>query len=249
MKLYGIIGYPLGHSFSKQYFTNKFEKEGIDAHYEKFEISDIAQLKEVIQDERLVGLNITIPYKEQVIPYLNALNPRAAEIGAVNVIRIERQGHNVFLVGDNSDVVGFMESIQPLLKPHHQKALILGTGGASKAVQYGLTQLGIASYFVSRHKKEGMFTYSQLTEEMIHDHTIIVNASPVGTFPHSNESPDIPYQWIGHQHLLYDLVYNPSMTYFLEQGKAQGAIIKNGLEMLEKQAVEAWNIWNKKDQL
>jgi shikimate dehydrogenase len=246
MKLYGIIGYPLGHSFSKQYFTNKFEKEGIDAHYEKFEISDIAQLKEVIQDERLVGLNITIPYKEQVIPYLNALNPRAAEIGAVNVIRIERQGHNVFLVGDNSDVVGFMESIQPLLK---QKALILGTGGASKAVQYGLTQLGIASYFVSRHKKEGMFTYSQLTEEMIHDHTIIVNASPVGTFPHSNESPDIPYQWIGHQHLLYDLVYNPSMTYFLEQGKAQGAIIKNGLEMLEKQAVEAWNIWNKKDQL
>lgn len=249
MKFYGIIGYPLGHSFSKQYFTNKFEKEGIDAHYEKFEISDIAQLKEVIQDERLVGLNVTIPYKEQVIPYLNTLSPRAAEIGAVNVIRIERQGHNVFLVGDNSDVVGFTESIQPLLKPHHQKALILGTGGASKAVQYGLTQLGIASYFVSRHKKEGMFTYSQLTEEMIHDHTIIVNASPVGTFPHSNESPDIPYQWIGHQHLLYDLVYNPSMTHFLEQGKAQGAIIKNGLEMLEKQAIEAWNIWNKKDQL
>jgi shikimate dehydrogenase len=249
MKFYGIIGYPLGHSFSKQYFTNKFEKEGIDAHYEKFEISDIAQLKEVIQDERLVGLNVTIPYKEQVIPYLNALSPRVAAIGAVNVIRIERQGHNVFLVGDNSDVVGFTESIQPLLKPHHQKALILGTGGASKAVQYGLTQLGIASYFVSRHKKEGMFTYSQLTEEMIHDHTIIVNASPVGTFPHSNESPDIPYQWIGHQHLLYDLVYNPSMTHFLEQGKAQGAIIKNGLEMLEKQAIEAWNIWNKKDQL
>jgi shikimate dehydrogenase len=245
MKLYGIIGYPLGHSFSKQYFTDKFDKEGIDAHYEKFEISDITQLKEVIQDEHLVGLNVTIPYKKQIIPYLNALEPRAAEIGAVNVIRIERQGNSVILVGDNSDVVGFMESIRPLLKPHHQKALILGTGGASKAVQYGLAQLGIASHFVSRHEKEGMFTYSQLTEDIMHDHTVIVNASPVGTFPHSDEFPDIPYKWIGHQHLLYDLVYNPSMTCFLEKGTAQGATIKNGLEMLAKQAVEAWNIWNK----
>ena len=246
MQLYGLIGYPLGHSFSKQYCTEKFEKEHIDAHYEKFEIADIAQLGEVIQDEQLVGLNVTIPYKEQVIPFLDELTPRAIAIGAVNVIRIERKDNHVLLVGDNSDVVGFMESIRPLLKSYHQQALILGTGGASKAVQYGLTQLGIASHFVTRHEKEGMFTYSQLTEEVMQRHTVIVNASPVGTFPHNDEFPDIPYQWIGQQHLLFDLVYNPSLTRFLEKGVGQGATIKNGLEMLEKQAVEAWNVWNKK---
>ncbi len=246
MKLYGLIGYPLGHSFSKQYFTDKFEKEHIDAQYEKFEIADIAQLREIIQDERLVGLNVTIPYKEQVIPFLDELTPRAKAIGAVNVIRIERKENRILLVGDNSDVVGFMESIRPLLKPQHQQALILGTGGASKAVQYGLTQLGIASHFVSRHEKENMFTYSQLTEEVMQRHTVIVNASPVGTFPHSDEFPDIPYQWIGHQHVLFDLVYNPSLTRFLEKGEEKGATIKNGLEMLEKQAVEAWNVWNNK---
>ena len=245
MKRYGLIGYPLGHSFSKQFFTEKFEKEHIDAQYEKFEIADISQLREVIKDQLLVGLNVTIPYKAQVIPFLDELTPRAKAIGAVNVIRIERKENRVLLVGDNSDVVGFMESIRSLLKPQHQQALILGTGGASKAVQYGLTQLGIASHVVSRHEKESMFTYSQLTEEVMQRYTVIVNASPVGTFPHNDEFPDIPYQWIGHQHLLFDLVYNPSLTRFLEKGAGQGATIKNGLEMLEKQAVEAWNIWNK----
>ena len=245
MKRYGLIGYPLGHSFSKQFFTEKFEKEHIDAQYEKFEIADIVQLREVIKDQLLVGLNVTIPYKAQVIPFLDELTPRAKAIGAVNVIRIERKENRVLLVGDNSDVVGFMESIRPLLKPQHQQALILGAGGASKSVQYGLTQLGIASHVVSRHEKESMFTYSQLTEEVMQRHTVIVNASPVGTFPHNDEFPDIPYQWIGHQHLLFDLVYNPSLTRFLEKGAGQGATIKNGLEMLEKQAVEAWNIWNK----
>lgn len=247
MQLYGLIGYPLGHSFSKQYFTEKFEKEHIDAHYEKFEIADIVQLQKVIQDDHLVGLNVTIPYKEQVIPYLNMLTPRATAIGAVNVIRIERKDNHVLLVGDNSDVVGFMESIRPLLKAHHMQALILGTGGASKAVQYGLTQLGIEVQFVSRAAKLEQLTYKQLTKRIMESHTVIVNASPVGTFPHHDEFPDIPYQWIGQQHLLFDLVYNPSLTRFLEKGAGQGATIKNGLEMLEKQAIEAWNFWNKNE--
>ncbi|MGC9151067.1 MAG: shikimate dehydrogenase family protein [Microbacter sp.] len=243
MKKYGLIGYPLGHSFSKQYFTQKFQHEHIDACYETFEIDRIEKINDIITDPELSGLNVTIPYKEQVIPFLSKLTPRALEIGAVNVIRIQRKPDQIQLIGDNSDVVGFMESIRPLLQPIHQKALILGTGGASKAVRYGLDQLGICSWFVSRTPQKGDFTYEQLTKSIIQEHLVIVNASPTGTFPHNDESPDIPYQWIGKNHLLFDLVYNPPLTQFLAKGAAQGAIIKNGLEMLEKQAIEAWRIW------
>lgn len=245
MKLFGLIGHPLGHSFSKNYFTEKFEREGIDARYELFDIDDIALLPEILKDECLVGLNVTIPYKERVIPHLDALDERAAEVGAVNVVRIVRDGEHILLTGSNSDVVGFRESIRPLLKPHHKKALILGTGGASKAVVYGLKELNIEWKLVSRTPQKDGFVYSHLTKEILEEYTVIVNASPVGTYPHDDEAPAIPYEFLTPDHLLYDLVYNPPLTRFLALGQAQGAAIKNGLEMLEKQAVEAWEIWNR----
>jgi shikimate dehydrogenase len=245
MQLFGLIGHPLGHSFSKKYFTEKFAREGIDAAYELFDMDNISLLPEVLKDERLVGLNVTIPYKEQVIPYLDALDERAAEVGAVNVIRIVRDGDHVLLTGSNSDVVGFRESICPLLKPHHKKALILGTGGASKAVAYGLKELGIASKLVSRTQHKEAFTYGQLDKAILETYTVIVNASPVGTFPHTDEAPAIPYEFLTADHLLFDLVYNPPITRFLALGQEQGAAIKNGLEMLEGQAIEAWRIWNR----
>jgi shikimate dehydrogenase len=245
MKLFGLIGYPLSHSFSKKYFTEKFERESISAAYEQFEIPDISLLPDVLQDERIVGLNVTIPYKEKVIPYLDALDERAAEVGAVNVIRILREEEKLLLIGSNSDVVGFRESIRPMLKPHHKKALILGTGGASKAVIYGLKELDIYSKLVSRTSNDDGFTYDQLTKEIMAEYTVIVNASPVGTYPKTDEAPDIPYQWLTPNHLLYDLVYNPFVTRFLELGKEKGATTKNGQEMLELQAEEAWAIWNR----
>lgn len=245
MQLFGLIGHPLGHSFSKKYFTEKFERESIDAAYELFDIDTIALLPEIVKDERLIGLNVTIPYKEQVIPYLDALDERAAEVGAVNVIRIIRDGEHILLTGSNSDVVGFRESIRPMLRPHHKKALILGTGGASKAVIYGLKELGISSTLVSRTAGKESLTYDQLSEEIMKEYTVIVNASPVGTFPHDDEAPAIPYQLVTDNHLLYDLVYNPPVTRFLALGKEHGAATKNGLEMLEGQALEAWEIWNK----
>lgn len=245
MKLFGLIGHPLGHSFSKNYFTEKFEREGINAYYELFDIEDISLLHEVLKDEQLAGLNVTIPYKEQVIPYLDALDERAAEVGAVNVIGIVRNGEHILLTGSNSDVVGFRESIRPLLKPHHKKALILGTGGASKAVAYGLKELNVASKLVSRTPQKGGLTYDKMTKEILEEYTVIVNASPVGTYPHDDEAPAIPYEFLTTDHLLYDLVYNPPLTRFLKLGQAQGATIKNGQEMLEKQAVEAWKIWNR----
>jgi len=243
MKKYGIIGYPLGHSFSKQYFTQKFQQENIDACYETYEIDHIEMIQSIIKDPELAGLNVTIPYKEKVIQFLTRMTPRAQTIGAVNVIRIEREKEQIELIGDNSDAVGFMESIRPLLQSNQRKALILGTGGASKAVFYGLNQLGITSHLVSRSKEKGDFTYDQLTKPIMQEHLIIVNASPTGTFPHHDEAPAIPYQWIGRNHLLFDLVYNPPLTQFLAKGQANGAMIKNGFEMLEKQAIEAWKIW------
>ena len=229
MLLFGLIGHPLGHSFSKKYFTEKFEREGIDAAYELFDIDDIALLPEVLKDERIIGLNVTIPYKEQVIPYLDALDERAAEIGAVNVIRIVRDGEHILLIGSNSDVVGFRESIRPMLKPHHKKALVLGTGGASKAVIHGLKELNIASTLVSRSPRKDGLTYDQLNEAVLRDYTVIINASPVGTYPHDDEAPVLPYEFITPNHLLYDLVYNPPLTRFMAQGEEKGAAIKNGL--------------------
>lgn len=247
MKKYGLIGFPLGHSFSRNYFNNKFADEKIDAEYVNFEIPSIQDFRRVIEENpNIYGLNVTIPYKQQVIPYLDELNADAEEIGAVNVIKFIREaGQKLKLVGYNSDVVGFMGSIKPLLKPHHRKALILGTGGASKAIVYGLRKLGISSVFVSRTKKEGMLTYDELTPEIVQEFTVIINCTPVGMFPHTDTCPALPYECLTEKHLLFDLIYNPEETLFMKKGAAQGAITKNGLEMLLLQAIGAWSIWNK----
>ena len=250
MDKYGIIGYPLGHSFSRGFFTEKFAREGIDAQYLNFEIPDARMLLDVLRDNpELRGLNVTLPHKQAVIPLLDELSDEAREIGAVNVIQVLPQrgsGEGAKLKGFNSDIIGFTESIKPLLKPHHTKALILGTGGASQAIRVGLTRLGIEWTYVSRSPREGMFTYSELNVEILKEHTVIVNCSPVGMFPKVDEAPAIPYEYLTPKHLLFDCVYNPEDTLFMQKGRAQGATVKNGLEMLHLQAVASWNFWNAK---
>lgn len=244
MRKYGLIGYPLGHSFSKSFFTDKFEKEKIDAEYLNFEIDQIEHFKDIVKDSALMGLNVTIPYKREVLSLLDEISPEAKEIGAVNVIQLIRSNQQIKLVGFNSDIFGFRESIKPLLQPHHKRALILGTGGASKAIKLGLEQLKIETQYVSRKGGEGILTYEELTKEVIYSFHIIVNCTPLGTFPKTEFAPDIPYQYLTAKHLLYDLVYNPEKTLFLRQGEEKGCIIKNGLEMLHLQAIKAWEIWN-----
>lgn len=247
MKKFGLIGYPLGHSFSKNFFNEKFRSEGIDAEYVNFELPSIDMLPKVIAaNSNLVGLNVTIPYKEKVISYLDELDECAAEIGAVNVIKIIRQKGKTTLKGYNSDVIGFMRSIEALLERHHTKALILGTGGASKAVNYGLAKLGVETRtFVSRSKKnDTTITYADLTPEVMDEYKLIVNCSPVGMYPKADQCPQIPYECLTPKHLLYDLLYNPDTTLFMKRGSDHGAIVKNGLEMLLLQAFGAWDIWN-----
>lgn len=243
-----MIGYPLGHSFSRNFFNEKFASENIQAEYVNFEIPSIEQFPEIIRaNPSLAGLNVTIPYKEAVIPYLNRLDTDAAAIGAVNVIRINRiSPKETELVGYNSDVIGFSRSIEPLLEPHHKKALILGTGGASKAVNFGLKKLGLETLFVSRSRHdEHTLTYQELTPELMDEYKVIVNTTPVGMYPNADEYPDIPYECLTHKHLLYDLLYNPDTTLFMKKGSEQGAVVKNGIEMLLLQAFEAWDIWNR----
>ena len=249
MDKYGLIGYPLGHSFSVGYFNEKFSNEHINAKYINFEIPSIEDFAEVIESNpELRGLNVTTPYKEQVIPYLDSLSPEANAIGAVNVIRITRKGDKTHLKGFNSDVIGFTRSIEPLLERHHKKALILGTGGASKAVDYGLRSLGIATKFVSRTKRPGFFTYEEITPEIIKDYNIIVNCTPLGMYPNTDVCPTLPYEAMDSHNLLYDLLYNPDETLFMQKGKEHGAITKNGLEMLLLQAFASWEFWNGKEQ-
>ena len=249
MDKYGLIGYPLKHSFSIVYFNEKFKAENIDAEYVNFEIPRIEEFMEVVEENpNLCGLNVTIPYKEQVIPYLDELDKDTAKIGAVNVIKIIRQPKGkVKLVGYNSDIIGFTRSIEPMLKPDiHTHALILGTGGASKAIFRGLENLGIKSTFVSRTKKnDEVMTYEELTPEVMQQYKIIVNCTPVGMYPKVDECPAIPYDQLTTDHLLYDLLYNPDETLFMKKGRAQGATVKNGLEMLLLQAFAAWEIWHR----
>ena len=244
-KLYGLIGYPLGHSFSENFFNQKFESEMIDAQYINFEISSIDDIKKVINDNpNLCGLNVTIPYKEKVIPFLDEIDDVAAKIGAVNVIKFIRNKNNdIKLKGYNSDIIGFCDSLKPLLKPHHTHALILGTGGAAKAVACGLKSLNIEPIYVSRTKGDEILTYEELTSEIIDKHKVIVNTSPLGMYPHIDTYPNIPYNLLTSEHLCYDLIYNPDMTLFLKKSQDNGATVKNGLEMLLLQAFAAWEIW------
>ena len=244
---FGLIGYPLGHSFSMNYFTERFARERCEATYANYEIPTITELPRVIQSQSMLkGLNVTIPYKEQVIPYLDTLDPATAgRLHAVNVIKIIRDGDRYQLEGYNTDIIGFTESIRPLLQPTHHKALILGTGGASKAIFQGLKDLHITPIRVSRKKKEGCLTYEELTPEIMASHTVIVNCTPLGTYPNVSHCAAIPYHHLTPNHLLYDLVYNPEETLFLRKGREQGAQTKNGLEMLRLQAEASWTIWQK----
>lgn len=244
-RLYGLIGRTLRHSFSKDFFNKKFESEGINARYINFEIADIGQFMEVLaQYPALRGLNVTIPYKEAVIPYMDEMDEDAAKIGAVNVIRFMGRGANLRLKGYNSDVIGFSDSIAPLLTPERNKALVLGTGGAAKAIIRGLENLGVEPQRVSRSAREGVITYADLTEEIMATHKVIVNTTPLGMYPHTDEAPDIPYHLLTPEHLCYDLIYNPDITLFMKKSAEMGAETKNGLEMLLLQAFASWQIWN-----
>src|SRR6056297_1858509 len=241
MKRFGLLGKNISYSFSQGYFTQKFKGLGLEDHtYENFDIQNIDKFKNVLAHNNLKGLNVTIPYKQDVIPYLDELDPKAEKIGAVNTIQFTKNG----LKGFNTDAYGFQKSLEPFLKPHQKNALILGTGGASKAVRFVLDELGIASTYVSRSKKDGQYTYEELDKGIIEKNTLIVNCTPLGTYPNVEEKPALPYQHIGPKHLLYDLIYNPEKTSFLASGEAKGATICNGLNMLEHQAEKAWEIWN-----
>jgi shikimate dehydrogenase len=242
----GLIGYPLGHSFSKNYYLTKFEKENIDnVHYDTYAIEHIDQFPKIFdQDQTFRGFNVTLPHKQAVIPYLDELSEEASVMKAVNCITISYKDGKSFLKGYNTDAYGFQKSLEPLLLPNHSQALVLGNGGAAKAVFHSLDQLGIPYKIVSRNKDTGDLTYEDLDEKLISEHSLIINCSPVGTYPNMDSCPNIPYNGIGKNHLLYDLIYNPEETLFLKKGKERGAVIKNGYEMLLLQAEKNWEIWS-----
>lgn len=246
MKKYGLIGFPLTHSFSKQFFTEKFEKENVDATYENFEIEDISWFPEVVRNNmELVGLNVTIPHKQAVIPFLNELDEAAEKVGAVNTVKISRKREKIYLKGFNTDTWGFETSLKPLLKKYHEKALILGTGGASKAIKYVLNKLGIdfiSASIEELQKKE--IRYEDIGKKILEERLLIINATPLGTYPNVETFPPIPYKFLTGKHLLFDLVYNPEITQFMEKGTEKGAVVKNGYEMLVQQALKSYEIWN-----
>ena len=239
---FGLVGKNISYSFSKAHFTKKFEELNLfDYSYENLDIQDITEFTNFIKNNaNLKGLNVTIPYKETIIPYLDKLSKKAAEIGAVNTIRFTKNGK---LKGYNTDYYGFQKAIEPLLMKHHKKALLLGTGGASKAVAYALNQMGIATTYVSRTSSGNAICYSQVTPKIFEEFQIIINCTPLGTSPNTNVCPEIPYQYFNSNHIAFDLIYNPAETLFLQKAKNQGAVIKNGLEMLVFQAEKAWGIW------
>ncbi|HET6990414.1 MAG TPA: shikimate dehydrogenase [Bacteroidia bacterium] len=251
MRLFGLIGFPLSHSFSEKYFTEKFQRSTIsDTNYKLFPIESIEKFPQLISENPdLVGLNVTIPYKEKVIPFLDELSEIAKVVGAVNTIEFKIQNSKFKIIGHNTDVHGFRQSLKPFLTSAHDRALILGTGGASKAVEYVLKQIGVECIFVSREKKnipyKTILAYEELNSYVINSCKLIVNCSPVGMFPNVNEFPEIPYESITNEHLLYDLIYNPAETEFLKKGKLHGAQTMNGLDMLKMQAEKAWEIWQK----
>ena len=244
MKIFGLVGKNIDYSFSVNYFTQKFQNEAIDdSIYKNFDIPDISYLPQIIKKNKgLKGMNVTIPYKTDVIPYLNKLSRKAEQIGAVNCIKITKKGK---LKGYNTDAYGFRKSLYPLLETHHKKALILGTGGASKAVAFVLEELGIEYKYVSRNPQIGEFSYSDISKMVMQDFLIVVNCTPIGTFPDSDVFPDLNYDYFSNKHIAFDLVYNPTETKFLQLAKAKGAVTKNGYEMLVFQAEKAWSIWNR----
>lgn len=249
MKLFGLIGYPLHHSFSKGYFTEKFLKEGLSDHaYLNFPIDDISKIIDVVEkNKELNGFNVTIPYKEKIIPYLSSISKDALGVRAVNTVRVDRKGKKISLAGYNTDVDGFRDSLLRIVRPDIKNALILGTGGASKAVAYVFKELEINFQFVTRRKTEKFIAYQDLNKMIIEASPLIINTTPQGTFPEINTFPDIPYEYITGAHILFDLVYNPPETVFLREGKKRGAAVVNGLDMLFKQAERAWFIWNNPD--
>ncbi|HEX2977475.1 MAG TPA: shikimate dehydrogenase [Bacteroidales bacterium] len=246
MRKFGLIGFPLGHSFSKQYFTDKFRNENITGcSYENYPLESISLLPELIKTEpTLSGLNVTIPYKSSVISYLDNLSPEASEIGAVNVVRIERGDYNIKLSGFNSDVTGFTGSLLPFLRNDIRKALVLGTGGSSKAVCYSLGKLGIDYTLVSRTPGAGTISYEEINKDRLMDSLLIVNTTPVGMFPDVNACPNLNYKLLDRNHILFDLVYNPGLSMFLRKGQERGCTVISGLKMLHLQAERAWEIWN-----
>ena len=248
MEKYGLIGYPLGHSFSVSYFNQKFADEGINAKYENYEIASIDELTEILdKTPELRGLNVTIPYKEKVIPFHDSISPEARAIGAVNVICVTHEKNKTLLKGYNSDVIGFTQSIEPMLdKKWHKKALILGTGGASKAINFGLKSLGLETVFVSRYERPDTIQYERITPEVIKEYNVIVNCTPLGMYPKTDECPNLPYEAMDNHTILYDLIYNPDQTLFMRKGAEYGAEVKNGLEMLLLQAFASWEFWHQK---
>ena len=248
MRKFGLIGYPLSHSFSVGFFAKKFSEEQIDdAIYQNYPLESIEEFTHLINSSpNLAGLNVTIPYKQKVIPFLSALDETAQKVGAVNTIKFERNQGHLILTGYNTDVYGFEESIKPHLGPDHKKAFVLGTGGASKAVVYVLEKLNIKTDVVSRNPASGVYkTYQELTSEDMMDHKIIVNTTPLGMYPKLDQLPEIPYGQLTSDHLLFDLIYNPLQTAFLSEGAKKGTKTINGLEMLHLQALKAWEIWNR----
>jgi len=248
VKLFGLIGYPLGHSFSKIFFSRFFEQECIaNCRYENFPIDHIGDLEKILKEyEDLQGLNVTIPYKESIIPYLDNLEETARQIGAVNTIKIRRDGNNYSLEGFNTDVIGFRDSFLPLLRKHDKSALVLGSGGASKAVIHVLKELKMSYLIVSRNPggNRMKISYKQVDKKLVENYSIIINTTPLGTYPDVISFPDLPYSNLSERHLLFDLIYNPEETEFLRKGRMLGSRVKNGYEMLERQAIAAWNIWN-----
>jgi shikimate dehydrogenase len=246
MRKFGLIGYPLGHSFSRKYFTEKFRNEGIsDSVYDNYPITDISQLKELVSgDPELCGLNVTIPYKSEVLRFLDFIDKEASEIGAVNVIKISRRGGRVFLSGFNSDVTGITDSLNPYFKNNLNHAMVLGTGGSSRSVCFVLKKMGARITMVSRESRADVISYCDITPELIADIQLIVNSTPLGMYPAIEGKPDLDYSLLGKKHTLFDLVYNPELTAFLDSGLKQGCTIVTGLKMLHSQAERAWEIWN-----
>ena len=242
MKHYALIGRILTHSYSKQLFD---AQHFADTDYRLCSMPSVEGLREWVRHEHIDGFNVTNPYKQAVIPLLDTLSPEARAIGAVNVIRVEHKGKEVILKGYNSDVIGFTQSIEPMLESFHKKALILGTGGAAKAINFGLKSLGLETVLVSRFERPGTVMYKNITPEDIQEYNVIVNCTPCGMFPHTNECPDLPYEAMDSHTLLYDLIYNPDETMFMHKGRERGATVKNGLEMLLLQAFASWEFWNK----